>query len=384
MEQDRPLRLTFVTDIMTPYMVSQFGALANEADLKVIFCSETGTRAMPWDLADALSFDHEVIDGTSLRGRSGGMDYHLSPRILAAIARSRPDAVIAAGYSLPTVYASIYCGVRRRPLVIHCEGTARSERILGRAQGLARQVLLRRAATCAATSADAAARFRALGVAPDRVFMAPHSTNLERMWQVSAERSYALDGPLRVLSVGRLIVRKGLDRLIGAAATARAAGSEIELSIVGTGPEEEPLRRLAARLGIADAVRFEGFVDQAGLPAAYAAADAFAFPSLRDPFGIVLLEAAAAGLPLVASPEAGATRDLVEHERSGLVVEPDDVDGLAQALARLADDRGLRERLGRAAHELTLARTPRAAARGFMAAVDAARRHPGPAIAGRA
>src|SRR4051794_16511968 len=136
------LRLTFVTDIMTPYMVTQFDALAAQSSLHVIFCAQTGSRAMPWDLANRLRFSHEVIGGLSLAGHRGdGTDYHLSPRIMRAIARSRPDVVLATGYSLPAAYACAYCTALRRPLVIHSVGTARSERELGAAQGLARKIV---------------------------------------------------------------------------------------------------------------------------------------------------------------------------------------------------------------------------------------------------
>src|SRR4029078_12686329 len=96
---------------------------------------------------------------------------------------------------------------------------------------------------------------------------------------------------------------------------------------------------------------FRGFVDQPGLPSVYAEADVFAFPTLDDPFGIVVLEAAASGLPIVASPFAGATLDLVEDGRSGFVVSPDDRDAWARALVTLAPGPPLRRRFrGRGAN----------------------------------
>ena len=365
-------RVTFVTDIVTPYMVTQFEALARLTTLHVVFCSESGSRAMPWRLGTRLSFSHDVVGGLSLPGLHSGADLHLSPRILGAIARSRPDVVVAAGYSMPTVYASLWSAVTGRPLVIYSAGTSRSERCLGRVQALARRILLARTSSCAAASFPAAERFRELGVAPERIFLTTHTTNLEPLWPVGRDRTYDTRETLQVLTVGRLIVLKGLDRLLRATASAIRTGSAIELRIVGSGPEEERLRALAAELGIAHAVRFDGFLDQSELPAVYAEADAFAFPTLRDVFGHVLVEAAAAGLPVIASPEAGATHDVIEHERNGLVVAPDDVEGMAQALVRLARDRELRERLGRAAHESTLHRTPERSARGFADAVEAA------------
>src|SRR3954452_4699196 len=354
---DSPPRVTFVTDIATPYMIAQFDALARESALNVVFCAQTGQRALPWELSE-LPFRHEMIGGLSLPGRTGGSDYHMSPRILGAIARHRPDVVIARAYSIPSFYASAYCAAFRRPLVIHSIGTSQSERIIGHGQALARKVLLGQASSCAAGSIAAAERLQELGVAPARIFMTSHTTDLEPLWQVGRERAYGERDVVRVLGVGRLIARKGFDRLLRAVATALDAGAPIELRLVGTGPDEASLRALAGELGIASSVSFDGFIDQAALPAVYAEADVFAFPTLREPFGFVMLEAAAAGLPAVASPEGGSTRDVIDHERSGLVVDPNDVEGMAHALVRLSRDASLRERLGRAAHEATLGRTP--------------------------
>jgi glycosyltransferase involved in cell wall biosynthesis len=108
------------------------------------------------------------------------------------------------------------------------------------------------------------------------------------------------------------------------------------------------------------------------LPAVYTEADVFAFPTLDDPFGIVVLEAAAAGLPVVASPFGGATLDLVADGRTGFVADPDDTATWARALIELARDPDLRRRLGAAGHEATVHRTPEEAAAGYAAAVRAA------------
>ncbi len=105
----------------------------------------------------------------------------------------------------------------------------------------------------------------------------------------------------------------------------------------------------------------------------YADADAFAFPTLEgDPFGIVVLEAAAAGLPLIASPRGGATEDLVTDGVNGLVVDPTDTVAMAAAIARLGADPELRRKLGQAACAATGDRTPSASAAGYLGAVQAA------------
>jgi glycosyltransferase involved in cell wall biosynthesis len=219
----------------------------------------------------------------------------------------------------------------------------------------------------AANSKSAAERFRELGFAPDRVHLAPHSTTLEPFLRAGDRRDHGRAGELRLLATGRLISRKGLDHLIRAYALAVAQRPGITLRLVGSGPAEAELRLLAADLGVI--VEFDGFIDQPALPTAYAQAQAYAFPTLEDPFGIVVLEAAASGVPIVASPYGGATLDLIEDERTGLVRDPFDHARFAAALVRLADDPELRRRLGDAARETARQRTPEATAAGYAEAV---------------
>jgi glycosyltransferase involved in cell wall biosynthesis len=376
----RRRRVTFVTDIPTPYMLEVLDALAGFVDLKVLFCSHTGSRALPWPEEEGHRFDHTVIEGLTFRsGTPDGADYYLSPRIVAALAGSRAEAVISAGYSFPTAYAGIFGLFRHVPLIIYSDGTSHYERNLGRHQLLAREVLLRVASACVAKSRPAAERFIEMGVGPDRIFLAPHSTTVEPLWAIARARRYEQRDTFTVLTAGRLVPHKGIDRLLRAAARARGTSARTRIVVVGSGPESGPLTSLAAQLGLED-VEFRGFVDHAEMPRLYAEADAFAFPTLDDPFGIVLLEAAAAGLPLIASRHAGASWDLIEDEGAGVIVDPDDTAAFADALDGLARDPGRRRRLGQAAHLATLQRSPEDSARGYVAAVEAAIRDRGRAM----
>jgi glycosyltransferase involved in cell wall biosynthesis len=370
------LRVAFVTDIPTPYMLEVLKALGGLVDLTALFCSRTGSRGMPWAPREELPFAHEVIEGLTVRsGAPDRPDYYLSPRILAALARTRAEAIVSAGFSIPTGYAAIYGRLRRAPLIIYSDGTSHYESSLGRHQLAARAVLLRAASACVAKSKPAAERFIELGVRPDRVFLAPHSSTLDRLWAIADQRDYHGRGRFTVLTAGRLVPHKGVDKLLAAAAVARERHPEIRLVVVGSGPDEQRLRALASDLDLD--VEFAGFVDHAEMPARYAEADAFAFPTLDDPFGIVLLEAAAAGLPLIASPHGGATWDLVDDGTSGLIVDPNDTPAFAGALADLAGDPDRRGSLGRRSRQATLGRSPGDSARGYVSAIEAAMRDPG-------
>lgn len=358
-----------MTDILTPYYVVVHDRLSKMVDLTVLYCSRSGTRALDWAIAEP-EYQHRVIDGLTIRRHHpDATDFYLSPRIFTSLVRIQPDAVIAGGYSFPSAYSATYCAMRRRPLLIHSDGTSASEKGLGRLQELARAVVVPRATAAIANSGPAATRFIELGFTPDRVFHAPHSTDVAPFHAIARSRDYGAPGTLRILATGRLIERKGFDRLIRSYAVARATRPGITLRIVGTGPAMEALRGLADQLRVP--VEFAGFVDQDRLPAEYATADVYAFPTLDDPFGIVLLEAMASGLPVIASPRGGATEDLVVIDGNGFVIDPDDIDAAAEAFVRLADDPALRARLGRDAYETSLPRTPEATARGYADAVNA-------------
>jgi rhamnosyl/mannosyltransferase len=155
---------------------------------------------------------------------------------------------------------------------------------------------------------------------------------------------------LRVLFVGRFRYYKGLDVLVQA-----IRGLDATLLLVGSGPEEPRVRRLVQSLGLAERVHFAGTVSEAALPAYYHAADVLVMPSLyrSESFGLAMAEAHTCGLPTVSTELGTATSVVNRHDETGLVVQPGSVDALADALSMLADDPGLRERLGNQASTLS-------------------------------
>lgn len=172
---------------------------------------------------------------------------------------------------------------------------------------------------------------------------------------VGEPRAYSPGIPFELLFVGRLVERKGLQHLLPALARLRAR-HDVRLEVVGTGPLDGALRQQAGTLGLADAVRFHGFVDARELARRYASAHAFVLPAVRDSkgdvegLGVVLVEAGAHGLPLVAS-ESGGIVDVVRDGETGLLVPPGDEQALAAAIQRLIQDPALGRRLGAAARD---------------------------------
>ena len=178
--------------------------------------------------------------------------------------------------------------------------------------------------------------------APGLIYsVVPNGVDL-KLFQPSERKDRPEQAPVRCLAVARLVERKGLGELIRAFALLERGRYRLE--IVGKGPDERILRELAARLGLADEVRFVGSLDRAAVARRYQEADLFTLPSSAEAFGNVFAEALASGLPIVGS-NVGGIPELVEHGVNGLLVSPGNPVALAQAIRYLAEDPELRQEM---------------------------------------
>lgn len=157
-------------------------------------------------------------------------------------------------------------------------------------------------------------------------------------------------GGFRVLCVGRLVPEKGQAILLEAASALRRRGLALSVTLVGDGPARASLEAEARRLGIGGDVTFLGALGRDTVARLYSETDAFCLPSFAEGVPVVLMEAMAAGLPVVTTRIAGVP-ELVEDEVSGAVVAPGRSEPIAEALGRLAADPELRGRWGAAGRE---------------------------------
>jgi len=141
--------------------------------------------------------------------------------------------------------------------------------------------------------------------------------------------------------------RKRIQDLLEAVARLRDRLPDLQVRIVGSGPEHKSLVRLHARLGLGDTVLFLGEVSRTRLAEEYISADCFCLPSVQEGFGIVILEAMAAGLPVVAC-RAAAVPEVVPDGVAGRLVEPRNPERLTEALEELLMDSGRRKEYGEA------------------------------------
>ncbi|MEM7645214.1 MAG: glycosyltransferase family 4 protein [Pseudomonadota bacterium] len=165
------------------------------------------------------------------------------------------------------------------------------------------------------------------------------------------------DGPrdsARLLFVGRLAAVKGVRVLLDALAKLHANHPDATLTLVGDGPEREAIEVHAQELGLGEAVRFAGYLGQDEVAAELGRADLFVLPSFAEGVPVVLMEAMASRLPVVATRIAGIP-ELVEDGVSGRLVTPGDADALAGAVSELLSDPEGRTRMGAAGRETVAA-----------------------------
>lgn len=156
-------------------------------------------------------------------------------------------------------------------------------------------------------------------------------------------------GLFRIAFVGRLIYGKGVQDLFTAVAFLIAKSLPFCVFVVGVGPYRTTLQKCAKEFGIAEAVHFYGDLDACGVRGILSQADAFVSPSHSEGFPRSVLEAAAAGLPIVAT-DTGGTREIVEDSITGILIPVRDLCALTDALLRLLHDEPARRRMGEAAY----------------------------------
>jgi glycosyltransferase involved in cell wall biosynthesis len=317
----------------------------------------------------------DEIDGIRVRrvGPSGPArtgKYLMVPAAFRAALREggRHDVLVVRGTRVLGVPGLLAARIRGRPVVLQPEtngelsgeaftwGWRRGKALEPVVRGLValRNLWLRDAEAFVAMSRKIRDEMVRAGVAPERVALIPHSVDTERFCPATPGEREALRAALGLpkgllaIFTGRLLRGKGLETLLAAFADVAPARPDLHLVLVGSGAGqalsvEEGLRAEVGERGLAGRVTFAGRVD--AVEGYLRAADLFVFPSIFEGLGISLVEAAACGLPAVASRTGGIV-DVVDEGRSGLLVTPGKADELGGALASLVADAPARERMG--------------------------------------
>jgi glycosyltransferase involved in cell wall biosynthesis len=361
-QRDAPVKLTLVIPEPTPFRTEMLDRVSTrpELDLTVLYAGSTVQRRT-WTIEPR----HRAVflEGRRIPGlyRALRHEYPVSLDVFRALAGSKPEAVVVSGWStFASQAAAAWCRRHRVPYVLLVESNEREARPGWRraVKGAVVPPIVRGAAEVLVVGRLARESMLARGVPPQRISLFADTIDVAQ-FGAEAERLRAHRDDLRadaglapddvaVLSIARLAPEKGLDTLVRAVAW--AADPRLVLVLAGSGAERERLVALAEELGVRlvflPDIPWERIVER------FAIADVFALLSRHEPWGVVVNEAAACGLPLVVSDRVGAAFDLVDDGHNGWIVAADDPAAAGAAIRTLAGDPGHRRAAGAASREL--------------------------------
>lgn len=367
----RPRRLCIINTHPIQYYAPLYRRLAEDDDIEldVIYLSDFSLRnTMDPGFGRAFSWDVDLLSGypnryLGARYRTATPGRFLSfvvPRIIPTVLFGRYDAVMIYGYANATNLMALLAARISGARVLY-----RSDTNILLARRAERKILRDRVVRAVFALCDrflaAGTRnseyYRWMGVPAEKVVTCPFTVDNDRFAETrhvgtsaraALRASFAIpDDRPAALFVSKFTRRKRPDALLQAADELARKGVSFHLVMAGSGEMDAELRNMAAHMPKLS-VSFPGFVNQSQMPELLAACDVFAFPTTGEPWGLIVNEAMAAGLPVIVTEEAGCAPDLVENGINGYAIPANDVDALAAALEPLLVDEALRERMGRA------------------------------------
>lgn len=373
-------RLVIVTEIISPYRIPLFNALAQHPDvvLHIIFLGETDPALRQWQVyKEEINFSFQVLP--SWRRRIGGYNALLNSGMAKALGKSLPDVILCGGYSYLASWQALHWARRHHlPFLLWSESNLQDFRRSHALTEFLKKQFLHRCSGFVVPGQSALEYVRAHQAKENSIFIAPNAVDND-LFAHAAEKTRRNGAALRkelalpnryFLFVGRLVREKGVFELLRAYASLNQQLREkIGLVFVGDGVSRSLLEKEATSIS-AGTIRFAGFAQREQLGAYYGLADALVLPTYTDTWGMVVNEAMACGLPLIVSRAAGCAADLVRENWNGLLVKPKDIPGLESAMSLLAESSSLSKTMGAHSAELIRSYSPEAWSDGVAEAIQ--------------
>jgi 1,2-diacylglycerol 3-alpha-glucosyltransferase len=349
-------RLVILTEIVSPYRIPLFNELAKhpDIDLHVIFLAETDPGLRQWQVyKEEIRFPHEILP--SWRKRIGSYNVLFNRGVGRALKSASPNVILCGGYNYVASWQALsWARTHRTPFLLWSESNLRDLRSGHSLVEFLKNEFIRRCAGFIVPGQSACQYLQSRKVKDDRIFTAPNAVD-NALFAAAAVEARRREAQFRaqcglpdryILFVGRLVEEKGIFDLLSAYAKLDTQlRREVGLVFVGDGAWCERLQQQAKSIS-PGVVKFPGFAQREHLGTYYALAEMMILPTYTDPWGLVVNEAMACGLPVIVSRVAGCAADLVKDQWNGLLISPGDIQALTAAIERLLADRRECARMG--------------------------------------
>ena len=331
------MRVAVLTPYIAPYNVPRFEQLRRRVDeLKIFMCTPM-EQQRDWDpdwgdlpvIQQRTLTWHQVVRHPA--GFTERNAVHFPMDTLSQLHRFQPDVVFTSEFGLRSVLTTLHC-LRHRTtgLVLWAAVSQRSEAGRGRLRKLLRRYLVGQLDAVLVNGASGARYMIELGVPPDCIFQMPQAVDIEAFRGTPMRPT---DCAHRFLHVGQLIERKGVMEFLQAMARfASGSPRRLEVCFAGTGPLRSAIESMSRPANLD--IRLLGHVNYNELRDLYTRYGILAFPTLSDEWGLVVLEAMAAGLPVLGSIHAQAVEELVQDGVNGWTFDPVDKREMDRAIER--------------------------------------------------
>lgn len=335
-------KIAMVTNIPSPYRVDLFYYMQThieEYEFYIIYTSGNEDNRQ-WSLDRNKLLNSTVLKSKiiKIKGQEDERYIHLPNSIKSCLKDIMPNIVIASEYNLAALQCLVWCKTHQKKFIHLTDGTLYSERNIGKIQKLTRKIIIGNADAFVASSSKAKEKLIWWGAPDNKIFVSFLTIDVDVYKKVRKDSEAG-----RILYVGRMTKQKGVDLLINAVAE---INGEFNLRIVGSGSEEEirTLKRLAAEKEISDKITWCGFKEGQELLDEYRKAELFILPSRGDCFGMVLVEAFCAKLPIVVSKYADGAYDIVRDGVNGCIVDPFDTEAFGKVISKVLRDEEMKRR----------------------------------------
>lgn len=362
-----------LTNVPAPYRIPVWNHLNDLLGGRItVLFTMTSWPQRSWTVpVDEMNFDWEFLvnDGGS---QSILREIKVAVAMLLFLLHSRPAVVICGGYdSLAAWMSFAWCKLFASRFILWMESNARDHRRSGRLKTWLKSLIVSQANAIATPGKASVEYAQVLGADERKICVVGNNFDIEffvrEAEKVDATREKKRRGyPSKIiLYCGRLVPHKGISTLMEAFRAVSPELPDVGLVIVGQGPEEGAIRDFCRNAGLKQ-VYLEGPQPYKRMPYYYSLADMLVLPTLSDPYGFVVMEAFACGVPAIVSRVAGVCEDLIVEGETGFTVEPGDALGLGIKIIQLLRDEDLRIRMGNACRARIQGRTADCTARKFL------------------
>ena len=374
------MNVTLITNIVTPYRMPVFEILSsmNNINFRVLFCSSNESNRK-WEVNIKDKISSKILKGFKFKLKNNKGIYqerHINFSIIKELNPLKENVIICGGYnSFATIYSVLFCKLFNKKVVLWDEGTLNAQGNLMTFRKQIKKFLIKQTNAFIVPGIEAFEYLEYLGANKNKIFIAPNSIDTKMFSKrIPVEKlellkqSLGLKGKI-VLYVGRVVKLKGIKELIDAYELILKKDIEVSLLIVGDGEDKEFFESYCRQKKLKNVV-FTDFVEYNDLPRYYQIAKVFVLPTYQDVWGLVINEALTSEVPVVVSEFAGAARSLVKNEKNGFIINPNNVEEIAEAAFKILSEDKVYSKFCEESLNASRTHCPENTAAGFLKAVN--------------